>query len=323
MEPYQVKPSVAYIMPAAEAVKHRSIEGKAYLDFPVNQMTIDPTYRKNPNELAKICATIDTVKNDKNIQIIGIDIRGYASPEGKFAANARLAQGRSEALKQFVSKLYNFSSQIFTVSSTPEDWDGLRNYISLWDNKDKDALLDIVNKKGEDLDAKEYRLRTVAAGVPYAALLANCYPTLRHSDYVVRYVVRGFTTEEAKSIVETRPQLLSLQEMFNVAQTYEEGSDKFNQVFSAAALMYPEDPTANLNAASIKIIKKDYATAKKYLKKADQKLGATLNNLGIIAMVEGEWEQASSYFNQAKAAGILQAEENLKELEIASAEATK
>ena len=33
-----------------------------------------------------------------------------------------------------------------------------------------------------------------------AALLQDCYPALRHSDYTVRYVVRGFDVEEAKQI---------------------------------------------------------------------------------------------------------------------------
>lgn len=88
-----------FVSPAVEAVKNRAEEGRAYLDFPVNQTKIYPEYRRNPSELEKIKATVDVVKNDANTQITEIDITGYASPEGRYASNARLAQGRAEALK--------------------------------------------------------------------------------------------------------------------------------------------------------------------------------------------------------------------------------
>ena len=35
---------------------------------------------------------MDVVKNDANTTVTEIDIVGYASPEGRYAANARLAQ---------------------------------------------------------------------------------------------------------------------------------------------------------------------------------------------------------------------------------------
>ena len=51
---------------------------------------IYPDYRRNPSELAAIKRTVDVVKNDANTTVTEIDIVGYASPEGRYAANARL-----------------------------------------------------------------------------------------------------------------------------------------------------------------------------------------------------------------------------------------
>ncbi|MCQ4921406.1 hypothetical protein NE700_22245, partial [Phocaeicola vulgatus] len=71
--------------------------------------------------------------------------------------------------------------------------------------------------------------------------------------YTVRYVVLGFDVVEAKLIIKLRAQLLSLQEMFLVAQTYEKGCDEFNEVFDVAVRRFPDDPTANINAAAIEL----------------------------------------------------------------------
>lgn len=64
------------------------------------------------------------------------------------------------------------------------------------------------------------------------------------------------------------PQQLSLQEMFLVAQTYEPGSPEFNEVFDIAVRLFPDDETANLNAACTDLQKDDLTSAEKHLAKA-------------------------------------------------------
>ena len=89
-------PAILYITPEAE-VKVREKSGSAYLDFPVNQIVIRPDYRRNSTELAAIDATIQSVEDDPNATITKVTIKGYASPEGSYANNERLAKGRSNA----------------------------------------------------------------------------------------------------------------------------------------------------------------------------------------------------------------------------------
>ena len=74
--------------------------------------------------------------------------------------------------------------------------------------------------------------------------------------------------EEARVIMKTKPQLLSLNELFMVAQTYEVGSKDFNEVMELAVRMYPTDETANLNAAIIRLNNGDADAAKPYLDRA-------------------------------------------------------
>ena len=314
LERYVVKPAVAFVSPAVEAVKNRAEEGRAYLDFPVNQTRIYPDYRRNPSELAAIKRTVDVVKNDANTTITEIDIVGYASPEGRYAANARLAQGRAEALKNYVMSEYGFKADLFKVNSVPEDWAGLREYVTKNALPLKDEILSIIDKNENDYDVKEGCIKALDGGKVYATLLQDCYPALRHSDYTVRYVVRGFNVEEAKQIIRTRPQQLSLQEMFLVAQTYEKGSDEFNEVFDVAVRMFPDDPTANINAAAIELQRGDLQQAVRYLDKADAQASATLNNRGVLKLLQGDLDSAENYFKQAQAKDSVEAGANLEEV---------
>lgn len=308
-------PHIAYITPQAEPIKHRAATGRAFLDFPVNQTIIRPEYRNNSIELAKIRATIDTIRNDRNTSITSIKIEGFASPEGSYTSNARLAEGRTIALMNYVRNYYQFDPKVLQTSSTPEDWIGFRKFVEASDMEKKAEILQIMDGTEPNPDVKEKSIAKLIGPEAYRYLLNECYPALRHSDYVVNYTVRGFSLEETKEIIKKRPQQLSLQEIFNVAQTYEKGSEEFNHAFQVAVLMFPDDPTANLNAAAMEIQKGgDLTIAKKYLAKADPAASATLNNLGVIAMIEGNYALAEEYFRKAGSNNTNEPNQNLEEL---------
>ena len=310
---YEVKPVVAFVAPAIEAVKNRAEEGRAYLDFPVNQTKIYPDYRRNPFELAEIKRTIDVVKENPDTKITGITISGFASPEGSYVNNTRLAKGRAEALRGYVMNEYGLKGDMFTVSSTPEDWAGLRAYVEKSDMPLKDKVLAIIDNDDTNYDVKENRIKALDRNM-YQHLLQECYPALRHSDYVVNYVVRAYTPEEAKALLKTRPQLLSLEEMYQAAQTCEKGSEEFNEVFDVAVRMYPNDPTANINAAAMELQRGNADQAVRYLERSDAQSAATQNNKGVLYLLKGNLDEAEACFNKAKALGSTEAEANLEEV---------
>ena len=113
-------PLMVYVQPEVERTKTRALAGTAYIDFPVNRTEIRPEYRNNQRELDKITATIDSVQADKDITVTSLAIKGYASPEGSYAGNARLAAGRTEALKEYVSGLYHFGAGFIRTASEPQ-----------------------------------------------------------------------------------------------------------------------------------------------------------------------------------------------------------
>lgn len=302
------EPTLCFITPQAEGVKVRSESGEAYLDFIVNRTDIRPEYRNNAKELFKITATIELVKGDPNTTITGIGIHGYASPEGSWSNNERLARERSNALKEYVRNLYTLSDSLFRVDYTPEDWEGLRKQVVASGLEEKMELLTIIDSHltPDEKDRAMQRKFPTA----YRFMLTSWYPALRHSDYTVNYHVRPFNVEEAKEILKRKPQQLSLEELFMVAQSYDAGSQPFNEVFEIAVRLFPEDATANLNAACITLQRGEWDAAERYLEKSGDTPEA-VHARGILAMKKERYEEAHRLLEQAKEGGVQEAASNL------------
>ena len=262
-----LKPVLQLQAVIAAAPKIRHLDKRAYIDFPVNRIELRADYRRNPAQLDSIITTIKALKADKNLQVMAINIHGFASPEGSYKHNDYLAKNRARTLTEYVHKMVELPDSIFTVSSTAEDWDGLREYIKQSDLEKKEQLLAIAKDESLTPDARDAKLKKQYPA-QYRSLLTNCYPALRHSDYHITYKIKPFDVEEAKEIIKTKPQQLSLNELFMVAQTYEVGSKEFNEVMELAVRMYPTDETVNLNAAIIRLNNGDADAAKPYLDSA-------------------------------------------------------
>lgn len=283
---------LAYIMPPAE-VKTYNLNGQAFLDFPVDRTEIHPEYRKNPSELQKIINSINTVKNDANATITHISIHGYASPESPYEHNDMLARGRAAALRDYVCQLMDLKSSLFDIQSTPEDWVGLRRFIDSLGISHQAEIIGIIDS---DLapDPKERKIKTTYPE-EYRYMLQNWYPALRHSDYKVDYTVRSFTVEEAKALLHTKPQQLSQNEFYLVANEYEPGSEEFAEVFDIAVRMYPDEPVANLNAANAALEEENIEKAESYLAKAGNSPQA-IHARGVLAAMKHDYATARNLF---------------------------
>lgn len=301
-------PRFAYIKPEVETIKERSEKGSAYIDFAVGRSDIRPGYRNNPDELAKIKNTIELIKNDPDTKITHITIKGFASPDGKYETNRNLAKARTDALSQYIEQQYGFTSGLFILAYEAEDWDGLRKFVENSDLAEKNTLLDLIDGTLAP-DAKEKKLKS-AHPETYRYLQNACFPALRHSDYEVEYTVRGFNVEEARQIIKERPQKLSLQEIYLVAQTYETGSEESNEVFETAARLFPEAPTANLNAANAALQRNELKRAARYLEKAGDSPQA-INARAIFALLQEDSARAKELFKQAASMGLPEAKDNL------------
>lgn len=305
-------PELVFVQPKAEIMKSRSLSGSAYIDFPVDQTVIYPDYRRNTVELGKIQATIDSVRNDKDVTITSVWLKGFASPESPYKHNTELAIGRTAALKKHIEQLYHFADSIIQTDYEPEDWEGLRRYVEQSNINHREKILTMIDSDMEP-DAKETKIKRTYPE-EYRFMLQNFYPALRHTDYRINYTIRTFSeVEEIKRIMTEQPQKLSLNEFYLVAQKYEPGTVEFTDVFETAVRIFPNDTIANLNAANAAIRRDDYVRAEQYLEKAGD-IPEAVYARAALAIRKEDYETARRYLETARDMGLEQAATTLNEL---------
>jgi outer membrane protein OmpA-like peptidoglycan-associated protein len=312
VQAYTVMPNVAYIRPEVEAVKTRSESNDVFLDFQVAQVEINPSFGNNPRELAKIESIIKDLRSDANLQVTGVTITGFASPEGNVMNNNQLSRGRAEALRNYLSMRSAIPTHLYRLGVGGEDWNSLVRMVQNSYIEPKGAILSIIQTYTGEV--RKERLKTLGGGAVYQRLLQEYYPRLRRVASRIEYTVRKFDIEEAKQIIKVRPQQLSLNEMFLVANTYREGSKEFLSVFETAVRIFPDDPLANLNAAASALIEKDLAKAERYLKKAKKNTPAYYNNLGVLNMMQNNMARAKNLFRYAAEGKLDAARKNMEEI---------
>lgn len=305
-------PELVYVRPQGQIEKRDSLEGTAFIAFPVDETVIYPDYRHNTVELGKIQSSIDSVRSDMDITITSVWLKGYASPESPYAHNKELAIGRTVALKNHIQQLYRFEGDVITTDYEPEDWVGLRRYVERSNLEHRTEIIALIDGNLEP-DAKEWKIKSTYP-VEYRFLLQNCYPALRHTDYRIAYTIRSYSdVEEIKRIMRERPQKLSLNEFYLAAQEYAPGTDEFTEVFETAVRMFPDDTIANLNAANAAMRRGDLTGAKRYLAKAGDSSEAVYAR-GALAIRQKDYDSARRYLNEAKSLGLEQAGITLEQL---------
>lgn len=304
-EYYIYQPDYIYIRPPKRTQpKTRTIEGNAFVDYPVSETVIYPDYHNNRVELGKIRATIDSVRLDPDVTVRAMFIKGYASPESPYDNNTRLAKGRTEAIREYVRGLYDIPAGVITTDYEPENWEGLREYVQESSLPNKYSIIELIDSDIEP-DRKEWLIKS-RYPQDYAYLLKNCYPYLRRTYYRIDYDIRSFTEVDAEHVRElamTRPQMLNLDEFYVAAHDLDPASEEFQQLFDVAVRMFPEDPVANLNAANVAMQKGDYKAAAAYLDRAAD-LPETLYARGVLAAIHEDYEAAVKWFKMAEDEGL-------------------
>lgn len=305
-------PELLFVQPKAEIEKTRYLSGSAYIDFPVDQTVIYPDYHNNTAELGNIAGTIDSVRTDKDITITSVWLKGYASPESPYSHNTDLAIGRTAAVKKHIGQLFHFAEGIIDTDYEPENWEGLRRYVEQSNIDHREEILAMIDSD-MDPDAKEAKIKRTFPQ-EYRFLLQHCYPYLRRTDYRIEYNIRIFNDiEEIKRVMAERPQKLSQNEFYLVAQECQPGTPEFTDVFESAVRIFPNDTVANLNAANAAIRRDEFTRAQRYLEKAGDSPEAMYAR-GALAIRMKDYDTALNYLGKAKDMGLELAAKTLNEL---------
>lgn len=307
------RPRLHFIEPADTIEKNFTLSGRAEIRFKVNDFAIDWGFAGNHAELDSILQSVNAVRNNPDATVKEIHITGYASPEGSYSNNVRLAKGRTEVVMDYVrTHSPAFPTDVYHTSYVPEDWQGLREWIA--DNRPASwqPMIEFIDDKSisaparNDLFARRFPKE-------YNMLLNTVYPSLRHTDYRISYNVRKYyEVEEIRRVAATNPRNLSQNELYILAKSYPTDSEEYLEAFSLAAKMFPTDETANLNAAGAAINAGDLTAASQYLERAGQSPVAIYNR-GLIALLRKDLAKARPLLEKARDEGVEGAAEALRE----------
>jgi hypothetical protein len=309
-------PAIKFITPQKEEIKKREEYGEAFIIFEISKWDILPRLFNNSRELEKIKSSLQYVVEEPSAQITSVSIKAYASPEASAEYNLTLSEKRANALSGYIQNLYPIQKSIFTANGMGEAWSDLEEIVSSDSSMVIERKSDVLRiiRNDSSPDEKERQLRNFAGGSPWNYLMHNVFPRLRRSDYRIEYTVPHYSIEEGKRILESKPNMLSLEEMYKIAYTYEEGSEPFNSVFMLAGKAFPKEKIAILNTAMANILAGNFQEAKTALTQYESDPDAW-NSLGLVYMYLNEFELAQYYLEKAKERGDANAVENLLSLE--------
>ena len=168
--------------------KFVTVEDRNYIQFFVGDTRVVDTLGDNRRQLDKITGLMRQIVEQQEFWVDTITLTAASSPEGAYAFNDRLSQGRAAALKRYLVRRYGRSiDTMLTVRWVAEDWQELTNRIRT-DREvvSRDAILElIVAEKNPDRREQAIRLRFPKE---YAYIRSVIYPQLRAVNF--RYNLR-------------------------------------------------------------------------------------------------------------------------------------
>ncbi len=310
-EEYRPKFTTVFVTPKPEPVKTRADRFIARFNFRVNRSELLPELGNNRVEFARVDSVAKAILLNTDVKVKNVSIDGYASPEGTDAGNLKLSQNRALSFADYLRRTYKLSRGVLNGVGHGSDWEGLRNSVMADANvPNKQAVLDVLAAASNN-EVRKTNLRKLDAGQPYAYLLANNYPPLRRTEYQFTYTVRDFNLEEAIQRIYSNPSLLSLNEMYLVANHYAAGSVERRNALETAQRVYPNAPESRFNALAYRMAQGEQVNEEQFLVNYTAS-PEKWNNLGVYYGLRKDYARAKECFSRA--GNLPAAQANLAEL---------
>jgi hypothetical protein len=257
---------------------------------------------------------------DKYPEIIGVDITGWASPEGELDRNQELSGNRSKTAQDWFEKEYDkylkdrakaekvkpadLKKDVkFSLEDKGEDWDGFLSAMTASSIKEKDQIINVIRSQA-DRDQRQQQIRNMIA---IYNEIDNILPDLRRA-FIKISCTDAKTDEEIAKLSSEKPDSLSLPELLYSASLTSDVKTKAT-IYESATKLFPDDYRAYNDLGCIKAYEKDKEGAKQLFDKANSlspNNGVILNNIGVLALMNKDYEAAKKAFDESEKAGFSQ-----------------
>lgn len=280
---------------------------EANIKFLIQQANI----RKSELSSNSVTEFVDLLKKinaeQETLNLKNIELSAYASPDGGYDLNEKLASDRRSNTETYLNKQLKAIKMEANVDAkyTAEDWEGFQELVQVSDIQDKDVILRVLSMY-KDPEEREQQIKNMSS--VFQELADGILPELRRSRLTINYEVIGRSDEQIVEQFKEDASKLSLEELLYGATLTDDATEK-EAYYKAAVDQYPDDSRAYNNLAVLAYNEGDYSKAKSYAEKSLDKDSSNADakaNLGMIALVEGDVDTAENYISQASGAANYQ-----------------
>ncbi|MCL2327555.1 MAG: tetratricopeptide repeat protein [Bacteroidetes bacterium] len=280
--------------------RNQIITAESNIMFQIEQANIQSREMNKPETKALKDFT-KKVEKDTNLIYKGIDIHGYASPDGPLDLNHRLASQREIAAGNAIKRELN--KKEFVGTYTKEDWDKFVILLQNSNIQDKEVILQILSTYS-DPDVRKAEMKKMS--VIFKELAEQILPQLRRSEVVVSATKKDKSDDVifAAALGQSNV-VLTLQEYLFAATLANSQNDAIT-ILKNATVKFPNEWAAFNNLGVAYIAANDFNNALKALNKANEISegdNVVKNNLGVLAVKQGNLAKGLEYFELAQGAG--------------------
>ncbi len=301
----QVTPKAILMPDKFQRVVAEKVE--ADIHYVINRAEVRSTELRK-DDVSELSSTLKDTKDNERKKVKKAKISAYASPDGPIDLNERLSKNRQNSalryMKQELRKAKiepGSDEEFFSLLVTPEDWEGFKELMQQSDVQDKELILRVLSMY-EDPQVREREIKNISQA--FEEIKVKILPELRRSKLIVDLEVIGYSDEELKSMIDSAPDTLNVEEVLYTASLFED-LDKKLSIYKVAANNFPEDVRGQNNIGYVELLKGNKDAAKEAFDKASEleENDIVKNNLGVIALLENDLEKAEELFTSAMGAG--------------------
>ncbi len=243
---------------------------------------------------------------NERIELKNIEISAYASPDGELELNEKLSKKRQVTAEKYLSGTLkkakvDATEELLSLMSTPEDWDGFKELLEASDIEDKEMILRVLSMHS-DPEVREQEIKNISAA--FEVIAEEILPALRRSKFTVSVDHIGWSDEELKELWRSGSDTLNLEELLYTATLFEDMYVK-QDIYLAATKVAPKCLRAHNNLGWSYFAKEQYDAAETAFLAAKElkDLDIINNNLGAVALVNGDVAKAEELFTASLGAG--------------------
>ena len=280
----------------------RTIQQKqeANIKFLINQANLRTSELQSVSVKDLVAVLKDINDNNEKRVLDAIEVSAYASPDGKYSFNEKLAERRQNASSDYLKKELQKIKMNADINTryTAEDWDGFQELVKASNLQDKQVILSVLSMY-KDPEEREQQIRNMSN--IYTDIKDGIMPELRRARMIVNYQVIGRSDEEIVKQYKDDASKLSVEELIYGANKLVSDPNEKQQWYQTIAKLFPNDYRALNNQASVAYAEGDYEKAAQLLAKArniNSRAPEVNTNQALLALRDGKLNEAEGLLGQ-------------------------